>query len=142
MKYVSNINSLSALFDRLIVERIKWFFFQKNNESYKENAQLEIIGTIKEMIKDLIIDTLKDREYNVLSENRTFIVDDFISAAENLVLNNLHIGEADRARLSEVKSDAPDYYKLIFNELRLRVSNENRSLNKNNIDSTYGKIIS
>ena len=35
-KLITNISTLSALFDRLITERIKAFFFNKNNNSVQK----------------------------------------------------------------------------------------------------------
>jgi hypothetical protein len=43
--------------------------------------------------------------------------------------------------LEEVKSDTPDIDILIRNEKRLRVANEGRAMNKNNIDKQFEKVI-
>ena len=54
-----------------------------------------------------------------------------------MITNDINIGEADRARLSEVESDSPNVERLIVNEKRLRKSNEGRAKNKNNIDRIF-----
>ena len=43
MKYITNINTLSVLFDRLIVENIKLYFFNKDGLIDNVNHQNQII---------------------------------------------------------------------------------------------------
>ena len=38
-KYISNLNTVSALFDRLITEKIKQYFFYLSKENKKFKAQ-------------------------------------------------------------------------------------------------------
>lgn len=135
---ITNVNTLSALLDRLITENIKKFFFEKDGLSDKANHQKIIIGALNAEISTLLMECFYDG-YKYLDEKRTFS-QAFPMEVVSLVLNDIRIGEADRARLEEATSDDPDFYRMAFNEIRLRVSNENRSVNKNSIDYMMKKI--
>ena len=69
---ITNINTLSALFDRLITERIKAFFFHKNKNLSQEKKQLKIIEQIKSQISETILSSILKKNYNFLPEQRTF----------------------------------------------------------------------
>lgn len=129
---ISNVDTFSAYLDRLIVERIKWYFFKKDNNAESMIFQEEVVAEIKKKITDL----LDEQEYYFKQEKRTF-KQEFLINLDELVTNNIHIGESDRARLNEVKSDQPNLDVLIAQEKRLRTANEGRSKNKNEIDKLY-----
>lgn len=129
------------MLDRLIVERIKWFMFIKAGDTEKTRAQEELIQGIRELIITGFVGMYKDKTYEYSPENRTFQINEFLRAAEDLVINNINIGDADRERLSEIQAGTPDVYKLIYNEILLRVNNERRSKNKNIIDDTLKNFI-
>ena len=131
---ITNIDTLSAMLDRLITERIKWYFFNKNNESDKANHQLEVISEIKNKINDLFNECFEKNNYSYKKEFRTFKEDSIIEELEELIINDINIGEADRERLKTVQSNTPNLDKLIINEKRLRKANEGRARNKNEID--------
>lgn len=135
---ITNVNTLSALLDRLITEHIKKFFFEKDGLIDKANHQKIIIGGLNVEISNLLTECFYDG-YKYLDEKRTFS-QAFPMEVASLVLNDIRIGEADRARLEEATSEDPDFYRMAFNEIRLRVSNENRSVNKNSIDYMIKKI--
>ena len=129
---ITNIDTLSAYFDRLIVERIKWFFFVKDNNTENITHQ----ETVIEEIKSKIIDLLEGGEFEYLAERRTFS-NELLVNLDSLIVNNIHIGESDRARLQEVKSTQPNVNVLIEQEKRLRTANEGRAQNKNKIDGIF-----
>ena len=131
---ITNIDTLSALFDRLITERIKWFFFNKDNDQEKVNHQKVVVDEIKNKINNLLIESFESGRYDYLEEKRTFNEDSIVEELEELVINDINIGEADRARLEETKSKNPNLEKMIVNEKRLRKANEGRAGNKNKID--------
>jgi len=131
---ITNMDTLSAMLDRLITERIKWYFFNKNNESDKVNHQLEVIHEIKNKINDLFNECFENNNYSYKKEFRTFKEDSILEELEELIINDINIGEADRERLKTVQSDTPNLDKLIINEKRLRKANEGRARNKNEID--------
>ena len=126
------MDTLSAYFDRLIVERIKWFFFVKDNNT--ENIAHQ--ETVIEQIKSKIIDLLEGGEFEDLAGRCTFS-NELLVNLDSLIVNNVHIGESDRARLHEVKSPQPNVNVLIEQEKRLRTANEGRAQNKNKIDSIF-----
>ena len=79
-------------------------------------------------------ESFESKKYDYLGEERTFNEDSIVEELEELVINDINIGEADRARLEETKSENPNLEKMIVNEKRLRKANEGRARNKNKID--------
>jgi hypothetical protein len=141
MKYITNVDTLSALFDRLITENIKLYFFNKDNLIDKVDHQKIVVEEIKNRIKKLLQDTYEKKEYDYLSEKRTFNENSIVESLEELIVNDINIGESDRERLKQVQSENPSIEKFIVNEKRLRKANEGRSRNKNEIDDQYKKMV-
>jgi len=138
---VTNIDTLSAYLDRLITENIKLYFFNKDNLADKVAHQKIVIEEIKIKISELFLDTIKRNSYNYIEEHRTFNESAIVEELEELIQNDINIGEADRARLEEAKKEIPNLDKMIVNEKRLRKANEGRARNKNAIDNIFKKII-
>lgn len=138
---VTNIDTLSALFDRLITERIKWYFFNKENNQGKVLHQEQVIIQIKEKINFLFKESFELKEYDYLGEQRTFNEDVIIEELEELIINDINIGEADRARLEETTKENPSLDRMIINEKRLRKANEGRARNKNKIDEQFNSLL-
>ena len=140
---ITNVNTLSALFDRLITENIKLFFFKKENQFDNIAHQIIVIDALKLEISNLFNEILISHEYNFIGEKRTFDENSIVEELEQLIQNDINIGEADRARLEEVQKDVPDLERIIVNEKRLRKANEGRARNKNTLDkmikSIFGK---
>ena len=125
---ITNIDTLSALIDRLITENIKLFFFKKENSSSKINHQQIIVLEIKKKISKLMLETFENG-YDYIDEKRTF-VNNILENIEQLITNDINIGESDRQRLKIA----------MMEEKRLRKSNEGRSNNKNEIDKNFKKL--
>lgn len=138
---VTNIDTLSAYLDRLITENIKLYFFNKDNLFDKVAHQKIVIEEIKIKISELFLDTIERNSYNYIEEYRTFNESAIVEELEELIQNDINIGEADRARLEEAKKEIPNLDKMIVNEKRLRKANEGRARNKNAIDNIFKKII-
>tara|TARA_R110000744_G_scaffold59423_5_gene123611 strand:+ start:2858 stop:3256 length:399 start_codon:yes stop_codon:yes gene_type:complete len=128
---ITNIDTLSALLDRLITENIKLFFFEKDKLEKKSIHQKHIINEIKKKLTELFLEVYNKKSYDYLDEKRTFTASNIIEEISELVTNDIHIGESDRARLNIVMKE----------EKRLRKSNEGRSKNKNNIDKEFNNFI-
>jgi hypothetical protein len=131
---ITNIDTLSAYLDRLITENIKLYFFKKDGLTEKVDHQLIIISEIKTKISELIREVVTNGSYEYIEEYRTFNEDSIIEELEELIQNDINIGEADRARLEETTKDIPNVDRMIVNEKRLRKANEGRARNKNKID--------
>lgn len=127
----TNIDTLSSLIDRLITENIKKFFFNKEKKTEKVKHQNIIIADIKSRLTELFLEVYNSKEYSYLSENRTFTASNIIENIEELITNDIHIGESDRARLQIA----------MMEEKRLRKSNEGRAINKNNIDNQFNNLV-
>jgi len=138
---LTNIDTLSNYFDRLITENIKLFFFRKDGDIKKAEHQEIVIAEIKVRISELIRESIDLKSYNYLGERRTFNESAIIEELEELIQNDINIGEADRARLEETTKDQPNLERMIVNEKRLRKANEGRSRNKNAIDEQFKKLI-
>lgn len=137
---ITNIDTFSAYLDRLITERIKWYFFQKDGNSELVLHQEEIIEEIKFKLNDLFIEMLSVGSYDFKGEKRTFKFDDIAEQIEELVSNDIRIGEGDRARLTEINSPEPNFDVILHNEKLTRKSNEGRAQNKNKIDTLLKEI--
>lgn len=140
-KRITNIDTLSAYFDRLITENIKLYFFNKDGLSDEAEHQNIVIGEIKNKISNLLIDVYDKQKYNYVSEKRTFKEEDIVEELSELIENDINIGESDRERLKQVKSKNPNLDKFLINEKRLRKSNEGRARNKNKIDEQFKEIV-
>ena len=142
---VTNIDTLSALFDRLISEIIKLYHFE-NRYTDKEKEiehQKSVVKEIKNKIEALFIECLARNEYEYLEEKRSFgekrinEVKQLINFADDLAIADLDVGAA---YYDQKESDnSPDKY--MKNELKLREANERRSSVKNQIDATFKHII-
>jgi len=138
---ITNIDTLSAYLDRLITENIKLYFFRKDGLVDKMNHQTIVIDEIKKKISELIFESLKENSYNYVEEYRTFNESSILEELEDLIQNDINIGEADRARLEETKKEHPSLERMIVNEKRLRKANEGRARNKNTIDKQFKDIV-
>lgn len=118
----TNIDNISALIDRLIVESIKMYFFDKNSDIERVEHQQSIINTIKEKLDLAFFEVSVKGSYDYISEKRTFSEN-----VEQLTWENLTIGEADRAKLAHIE--------ILKQELRARTANESRAKIKNEIDA-------
>lgn len=138
---ITNIDTLSALFDRLITENIKKYFFDKDGKAKELEHQIVVINKIKDKISELFKEVFESGKYEHLSEKRTFDENSILEELEELIFNDINIGESDRERLKQVNEDEPSIEKMIINEKRLRKANEGRARNKNSIDKKFKKIV-
>lgn len=141
MKYITNINTLSVLFDRLIVENIKLYFFNKEGLTDNVNHQNEIIIEIKNKISDLLKETFEKGQYDYIEEKRTYKYQEIVESVEQLIKSNITTGQADKQNLAEALSENPSVETFKKNHKILRKSNEDRSRYKNIIDSQYKNIV-
>ncbi len=142
---ITNIDTLSALFDRLISERIKLYHFE-NRYTDKEKEiehQKSVVKEIKNKIEDLFIECVTQNEYNYLEEKRSFgekrikEVRQLINSADDLAIADLDVGAAYYDQ--KETNSTPDKY--MKNELKLREANERRATTKNRIDATFKNIV-
>lgn len=138
---LTNIDALSALIDRLIVENIKHFFFNKDGKIEETQQQVKIITEIKNRLSELILECVSEGNYDYLSERRTFDEQTIVENIEELIKSNILIGEGDRKRLQEITSENPNFDVILVNEKLTRKSNEGRARNKNAIDEIFHRLI-
>ena len=141
MSYITNIDTLSALLDRLISENIKLHFFRKEGVVDNIEHQEKVIAEVKYRIIKLLLDVYKEKEYNYISEKRTYKPDDIVETLEELIHNDITTGEGDRANLKEATSDNPSLEHFTRNHKLIRKANENRAEAKNKLDEQFKDFI-
>jgi len=141
MSYITNIDTLSALLDRLISENIKLHFFRKEDVVDDIEHQENLIEEIKYRITQLLLDTYNERQYKYISEKRTYKPEDIVETLEELIHNDITTGEGDRANLKEATSDNPSLEHFTRNHKLIRKANENRAVAKNKLDKQFKGII-
>ena len=97
MSYITNIDTLSALLDRLISENIKLYFFKKDGLDENIEHQEKVISEIKERLFVLFDDVYREGKYEYVSEKRTYKPEDIVETLEELIQNDITTGEGDRA---------------------------------------------
>ena len=138
---ITNLDTLSAMLDRLVTENIKKFFFEKDGLDDKVNHQIEVITELKQKISELFHECYDNKEYNYKSEKRTWKDDDVVEDISELTYNDILVGESDRGVLGEVTSDNTNLEHLKFQAKRMRKANEATAENKNNIDEKFKNIV-
>ena len=139
--HITNIDTLSALLDRLISENIKLHFFRKDGVDDNIEHQEKVIKEIKYRITKLLLDVYTDNRYNYVSEKRTYKPDDIVETLEELIHNDITTGEGDRANLKEATSDNPSLEHFTRNHKLIRKANENRAASKNKLDEQFKDYI-
>ena len=137
MSYITNIDTLSALLDRLISENIKLYFFKKDDIDENIEHQQVVITEIKERLSVLFDDVYREGKYEYVSEKRTYKPEDIVETLEELIHNDITTGEGDRANLKEATSENPSLEHFTRNHKLIRKANENRAVAKNKLDEQF-----
>ena len=142
MSYITNIDTLSALLDRLISENIKLYFFRKDGIDENIEHQEKVIFGIKEKLKTFFLEIYVNQfGYEYISEKRTYKPDDIVETLEELIHNDIMTGEGDRANLKEATSDNPSLEHFTRNHKLIRKAKENRAVSKNKLDEQFKGFI-
>ena len=141
MSYITNIDTLSALLDRLISENIKLYFFKKDGIGENIEHQEQVISAIKDRLFVLFDDVYREGKYEYVSEKRTYKPEDIVETLEELINNDITTGEGDRANLKEATSDNPSLEHFTRNHKLIRKANENRAVSKNKLDEQFKGFI-
>lgn len=143
--YISNLNSLSTLIDRTIVENIKLNHFRLSGNVDKEDQQKVIVSALQEELVLFFLDTITHGDYKCLTENRTFELKkkavEFVERISSLCECHSNITYCDGNKLKEVKSENPDMNLVLKLEYKNRENLEFRAVNKNQIDKLYEDIL-
>ena len=141
MRYITNIDTLSALIDRLISENIKLYFFKKDKLDDNIKHQENVISEVKDRISNLLNDVYFDGNYDYVPELRTYKPEDIVETLEELIHNDIITGEGDRANLKEATSENPSLEHFTRNHKLIRKANENRAVSKNKLDEQFKNYI-
>ena len=136
-----NIDSFSALLDRLIVEHIKRFEFARNGKDDAVATQDRIIVGIRDKLNNVLYEIVSISEYKVISEIRTFSIHELTSCVESLVTANALLGSTEREKLTEALSEKPNVDALTALTLVARIANERRAECRQQIDQTIKAAI-
>ena len=133
MNRMSNVNSFSAILDRLIIENLKIIQFVDQNKLEEAGRQNVIIGELKIEL-DLIYQELLENRYASIEEQRTYTNDNLFSDLFRLCLNNYCIATGDKLKIEEIKKSVVDIDNLKKYILYVRENLEERSRSKNNLE--------
>jgi hypothetical protein len=129
---ITNINTVSALIDRLITEKIKQYFFLIDGDIRAAKTQGEISEAVNKELRDTLFEAITSKEYNFTKEQRTYKkkISNLIDSISDLTVMNLNVGRVDSNLAT------------IVNNIKLgRLSLEKRSKLKNNIDNLLKEVI-
>ena len=134
MKRMSNVNSFSAIIDRLIIENLKIIQFVDQNKLEEAEQQNVIISELKTEL-DLIYQELLEDRYISIGEQRTYTSKNLFSDIFRLCLNNYSIALGDKLKIEESKKDIVniDTLKNYINSVRENL--EERSKSKNSLEN-------
>ena len=134
MKRMSNVNSFSAIIDRLIIENLKIIQFVDQNKLEEAEQQNVIISELKTEL-DLIYQELLENRYISIGEQRTNTSKNLFSDIFRLCLNNYSIALGDKLKIEESKKDIVniDTLKNYINSVRENL--EERSKSKNSLEN-------
>jgi hypothetical protein len=134
MKRMSNVNSFSAIIDRLIIENLKIIQFIDQNKLEEAEQQNVIISELKTEL-DLIYQELLESRYTSIGEQRTYTNDNLFSDLFRLCLNNYCIAKGDNLKIEESKQDIVnvDMLKNYINAVRENL--EERAKSKNSLEN-------
>ena len=134
MKRMSNVNSFSAIIDRLVIENLKIIQFVDQNKLEEAEQQNVIISELKTEL-DLIYQELLENRYISIGEQRTYTSKNLFSDIFRLCLNNYSIALGDKLKIEESKKDIVniDTLKNYINSVRENL--EERSRSKNSLEN-------
>lgn len=130
---VCNLNSFSALIDRLIIENLKLFSFIEKNDEDKIKTQVEIITQLKKEL-DIVYVEIQENKYHSIKEERTYVRNQMFDNLFKLCLTNATIAKYDALKIKEASSDIIDVELLRQYINFVRGNLEERSVAKNNLD--------
>ena len=138
---IANIDTLSALLDRLVSENIKLYFFNKEGILDDIDHQEKVIYEIKERIRELLLTVYDNKRYDYISEKRTYTADLTLDSIEQLIKSDIYTGEGDRTNLAELEKKNPDVNSFRKNHRILRSANELRAVSKNELDKQFKNLV-
>ena len=138
---ITNIDTLSALLDRLVSENIKLYFFNKEGILDDIDHQEKVIYEIKERIRELLLTVYDNKRYDYISEKRTYTADLTLDSIEQLIKSDIYTGEGDRTNLAELEKKNPDVNSFRKNHRILRSANELRAVSKIELDKQFKNLV-
>jgi hypothetical protein len=133
MKRISNVNSFSAIIDRLIIENLKIIQFTDQNKLKEAELQNQIIMELKAEL-DKIYNELIENKYVSIREQRTYNSDNLFADLFRLCLNNYCIAKGDGLKIEESEKDVVNVESLKMYINYVRANLEERSKSKNNLE--------
>ena len=103
-KRICNLNSFSAIIDRIIIENLKMLKFIDEKTDAKVKEQQDIINGLREEL-DIIFSEISRRSYKSINENRTYEskTNEMIEDIFKLCVCNYIIGKKDKEKISSAE---------------------------------------
>ena len=101
---VSNLNSFSAVIDRMIIESLKLLTFIDKEEADKIEIQKIIVENLKIELDKIYLE-LYNKEYISTIEQRTYIRNNLFNNLFKLCLNNYCIAKYDKLKIEEASKN-------------------------------------
>lgn len=137
---ITNINTISALIDRLTTEHVKRMSFVINNQPDQIVHQDEIIKNIKAELLILFTEVHDSGKYEYLKEFRS-TKPGIVNKIEEVITVDLENVEAEKCRAEFLRQGNVDLMTTLKNDLWLRLGNEKRAHIKNELDESFKDYI-
>ena len=131
---VSNLNSFSAVIDRLIIESLKLLSFIDRNETDKIQIQKQIVEELKIELDKIYLE-LQTKEYVSTIEQRTYSRNSLFNDMFQLCLNNFCIAKYDKLKIEEANKDIINVDNIKKYIDMVRGNLEERAVAKNNLEN-------
>jgi hypothetical protein len=134
MKRICNVNSFSAILDRLIIENLKIIHFSDKGLIDSVTKQNEIITSLKHEL-NIIFEEIYSGSYDSIKEQRTFNSNALFENLFRLCLNNYCIAKGDSLKIEESKKSIINVQNLIGYINFVRDNLEERAKSKNTLEN-------
>jgi hypothetical protein len=132
---ISNLNSFSAVIDRIIIENLKLLKFVDDNNKEKIITQENVINGLHKELSD-ILDEVYNGDYHSLDENRTYAAksNELLEDIFKLCTCNYIIGKLDKKKIYAAEHSNISSKRMRSYILQVRDYLEFRSYIKNKLE--------
>jgi hypothetical protein len=139
--HLPNVDSISSLIDRLIVEHIKRFEPIRACNSPAIATQVAVTEQLRYRLAAAFRTSMENHNYNVLPEVRDMLLGKMVSSLESLVMSNALLGFVEREKIAEVLAIGPTTDLLVILVAVARLTNERRARDKQCIDEALSLML-
>jgi hypothetical protein len=140
--HLPSVDTLSALFDRLIAEQVKRLHYLAEGRTDEVAAQQRMVESLTSRIRDLLQECLAEQGYDFLEEHRTFAAEALPLKLRDLTAHSLLLGTAEKEKLRLLLEKPGEDSSLFLLALIARLANEWRAASRKQIDETLRQLLS